>query len=60
MEDKNIIFNFARGFLAEKPIKQAGTSAKECNFCHMDRTPDAIADIINKKGYYILEMENSE
>ena len=60
MEDKDSIFKYGREFLSTKPFKTAELSSKECKFCHMEQAANTIADIINKEGYYIIEMENCE
>ena len=60
MEDKDSIFKYGREFLSTKPFKTAELSSKECTFCHMEQAANTIADIINKEGYYIIEMENCE
>ncbi|RAJ10054.1 DUF2024 family protein [Arenibacter echinorum] len=54
------IFGYGREFLSTKPFQTDELSSKECKFCHMEQAPDAVADIISKKGYYIIEMENCE
>jgi len=60
MVDKDCIFDYGREFLSNKPFQTAELSSKECKFCHMEQAADAIVDVINKEGYYIIEMENCE
>ncbi|MCM4151726.1 DUF2024 domain-containing protein [Arenibacter sp. N53] len=60
MEDKDSIFRYGRTFLSSKPFQTAELTPKECKFCHMEQAPETLADIINEKGYYIIEMENCE
>ncbi len=60
MEEKESIFGYGREYLSSKPFQTAELSSKECKFCYMEHASDAIADIIHKKGYYIIEMENCE
>lgn len=60
MEEKESILGYGREYLSSKPFQTAELSSKECNFCHLEQAPEAIADIIHKKGYYIIEMENCE
>ncbi|SMG37824.1 DUF2024 family protein [Arenibacter troitsensis] len=60
MEEMESILGYGREYLSSKPFQTAELSSKECNFCHLEQAPEAIADIIHKKGYYIIEMENCE
>lgn len=60
MEEKESILGYGREYLSSKPFQTAELSSKECNFCHLEQAPEAITDIIHKKGYYIIEMENCE
>lgn len=58
LKNENEIFAFGKEYLNTKPFETADLSAKECRFCHMEAAPDAVMEEINKKGYYIIEMEN--
>lgn len=60
LKDELTIFNYGREFLTSKPFNTKGISSKECTFCHMEETSDAIAAAINKQGYFIIEMENCQ
>ncbi|MDL5510601.1 DUF2024 family protein [Arenibacter sp. M-2] len=60
MEDKDRDIKYGRKFLSHKPFPTADISSKKCKFCHMEQVSEAIADIIIKEGYYIVEMENCQ
>lgn len=48
---------FGRQYLSS--VGQAGQTltARECAFCHVERTSKKIADEILRNGYFIYEME---
>ncbi|MCK0189860.1 DUF2024 family protein [Arenibacter sp. F20364] len=60
LEDEHTIFNYGREFLTGKPFNTKGISSTQCSFCHMEQANDAISAAINKRGYYIIEMENCQ
>lgn len=58
LTDTDAIFDFGRQYLETKPFKTGGLSSTECRFCHMQAAPTKVAQEIEVKGYYIIEMEN--
>jgi hypothetical protein len=60
MVDVTKIFNYGKEYLASKPFKSGELSTKECNFCHIEQATQQVVDGIQKKDYYIIEMENCD
>ncbi len=60
MDNENIVFSYGKAYLADKPFDTHGLTSKECKFCHMEQATQEVMDEINKKGYYIVEMENCQ
>lgn len=60
LQDKDTIFGYGREFLSTKPYKTHGLSTRACNYCHTEMASDTLSEAINRKGYFILEMENCE
>ncbi len=60
LKDEEKIFSFGKEYLKEKNEKYEEFGAKESKFCHIESAKPEVQDIINKKGYYIVEMENCD
>jgi len=56
--NKTKIFNFGTIYLQQKAFKTGKLSTKECTFCHIENATQSIINEIQKKGFYIIEMEN--
>ena len=56
--EEQTIFNFGKNYLKTKPFQTGQLSAKECRLCHIEQATFDIISSIEKKGYYIIEMEN--
>lgn len=52
------IFNFGMDYLKNKPFKTNQLSANECRLCHIEQATAEMKASIEKKGYFIIEMEN--
>ena len=52
-----IIYGFGQEYLDSKNESHASITAKECNFCHIEKATPDIEYAIREKGYYIIEME---
>lgn len=52
------VYKYGKEYLTLKKIVQTNLSAEECRFCHIEEAPKKVIDSINKKGFYIIEMEN--
>ncbi|WP_235010917.1 MULTISPECIES: DUF2024 family protein [Aquimarina] len=52
------VYAYGKEYLAQKGILNFQLTTKECNFCHMERAPEAVEQEIRQKGYYIIEMEH--
>ncbi len=60
VKDTNLIYRYGKEYLKSKGQEGQPLTSKECRFCHIRYVfPEWEADI-NKKGYYILEMEGCE
>ncbi|WP_222983326.1 DUF2024 family protein [Flagellimonas meishanensis] len=58
LENEEVIFRFGKEYLNTKPFATGKLSAEECRFCHMEVAPYQVVEQINKKGYFVIEMEN--
>lgn len=58
MTDEQVIFNFGKHYLKNKPFQTGQLSAKECRLCHIEQATADIISSIEKIGYSIIEMEN--
>lgn len=56
--DEKTIFSFGMHYLKTKPFQTNQLSAKECRFCHIEQATDEMIISIEKKNYFIIEMEN--
>lgn len=52
------VYKYGKEYLNEKGISDFKLTTKECNFCHLETAPEQVEKSIQKKGYYIIEMEN--
>ncbi|MHA3789085.1 DUF2024 family protein [Flavobacterium hauense] len=60
INDLETIYGFGKDYLATKQEENSPLSAKECNFCHIEKATPAMEEAIKAKGYYIIEMEGCE
>lgn len=58
IKDEKIIFGYGREYLKSKNEEGQPLTARECRFCHVERAIPAVEAMIQKQGYYILEMQN--
>ena len=58
IKDEKLIHTFGKEYLLSKNQEGQPLSAKECNFCHIEKATEEMVLSINQKGYYIIEMEN--
>lgn len=58
IKDEKTIHTFGKEYLLAKNQETQSLTAKECNFCHVERATDEMALSIEQRGYYIMEMEN--
>jgi len=58
LKDEETIFNFGKNYLKTKAFKTVQLSANECRLCHIEQATEDIIASIEKKGYFIIEMEN--
>ncbi len=58
IKDAAIIYEYGKAYLVERGQENQILTAKECQFCHIEKLrPEWEAEIM-KKGYFIYEMEN--
>jgi hypothetical protein len=61
VEEKTLVddvYAYGKEYLASKNLPNYTLTTSECRFCHMETAPKEVENSINKKGYYIIEMEN--
>lgn len=58
LADQEKIFAYGKTFLDTKSFQTGELTAKECQFCHIQRAPEDIVKNIEKNGFHIIEMEN--
>lgn len=58
LNDQEAVLNYGRKYLAGKGIAEERLTTRECRFCHIESAPAEIEAIVNREGYFILEMEN--
>lgn len=51
------VLAFGNEYLKEKGRFAKALTSRECRFCHMEQAPRDMEAAIQKKGYYIYEME---
>lgn len=52
------IYEYGREYLKTKGQEGQPLTAEESKFCHLEPLKPEWEESINKKGYYIVEMEN--
>lgn len=60
VKDAKQIYNYGREYLTTKNEQGQPLDAKECKFCHIETVDPQWENEINKKGYFIYEMDNCE
>lgn len=58
IKDETLIHTFGKDYLQSKNQDGQPLTAKECRFCHIEAATPEMEAAINRKGYFILEMEN--
>jgi hypothetical protein len=56
--DEKVIYTFGKDYLQSKHQGGQGLTTKECSFCHIEKATTEMEISIQRKGYYIIEMEN--
>jgi Domain of unknown function (DUF2024) len=57
IKDEATIYKYGKEYLRLKKQEGQNLSSKECNFCHIETATEDMVTAINKKGYYIIEMQ---
>lgn len=52
------VFKYGNSYLQSKGLSNYKLKTEECKFCHIEVAPRHIEKEIEKKGYFIIEMEN--
>ncbi len=60
MKDEQVIFGYGKEFLKIKSFQTKGLTTEECRFCHIEQATHEMIAQINKKGYFIIEMEHCD
>ncbi|MEX0273603.1 MAG: DUF2024 family protein [Flavobacteriaceae bacterium] len=58
IDNIDTVLGYGMDYLHAKSFETGKLTAKECHFCHMETAPLHVRDAIEKKGYFIVEMEN--
>lgn len=58
IKDTTVVYGYGLEYLKEKGQDGQPLTSNECTFCHVESVRPQWQEIINDKGYYILEMEN--
>lgn len=58
LKDINVIFLYGKEYLKSKGQEGQPLTSKECRFCHIENVKPEWEEHIQKKGYFIFEMEN--
>jgi Domain of unknown function (DUF2024) len=56
--DEKVIYTFGKEYLQSKHQGSQELTTKECGFCHIEKATTEMEMSIQRKGYYIIEMEN--
>ena len=60
VKDTQVIYQYGKEYLTSKGQAGQPLTSKQCRFCHIRTIFPAWEADINKKGYYILELENCD
>ncbi|OWP79170.1 DUF2024 family protein [Flavobacterium oreochromis] len=58
MIDKENIYDYGKEYLKTKGQEGQNLTSEECRFCHVESLQPKWEEEINKKGYFIVEIEN--
>ena len=58
IKDEKVIHTFGKDYLLSKNQQEQSLTSKECSFCHIEQASDEMVEAIEKRGYYIIEMQN--
>ena len=58
IKEEEIIYTFGKDYLQSKKQENQPLTAKECSFCHIEKATDEMVLSIQRKGYYIIGMQN--
>ena len=58
IKDEKVIHTFGKEYLLSKNQQEQSLTSKECSFCHIEQASDEMIESIEKRGYYIIEMQN--
>lgn len=58
IKDEKEIHTFGKDYLLHKNQQEQTLTSKECSFCHIEEASSLMVEAIEKKGYFIIEMEN--
>jgi hypothetical protein len=58
IKDSTIIYRYGKEYLKGKNQEKQDLTSNECSFCHIETVLPEWEAEINKKGYFIIEMEN--
>lgn len=54
------VYRYGRAYLELKGEENQPLTATECRLCHVEQAPEAVADEIQKTGYYIMELRGCD
>lgn len=56
--NENTILEYGNQYLQNKPFNTEQLSTQKCRFCHVEQASEDMIAQINKKGFYIIEIEH--
>ena len=60
LKDEKIIYGYGRSFLQQKGQDGQELTSEECNYCHIEQASVEMQAAIDRKGYFIVEMEGCD
>lgn len=58
LKDAGRVYDFANQYLETKQFKAENVRSDKCLFCHIEEAGEEVSSSIDRKGYFIIELEN--
>ena len=59
-QNETIIYGYGSEYLQSKSLVGYELTSNECAFCHVEQATEEMIQRIHEKGYYVLELRNSQ
>jgi hypothetical protein len=56
--DSTVVYNYGKEYLKTKGQEGQPLTSKECRYCHVETIRQEWEEVINRQGYFVIEMEN--